>query len=785
MEGEEEFTYMRATEPPKDCLELSLVERPTQAFYGLVFENKTFVPINCKVQNGISEAISQFRRIVYHVTAAMFVNIERHSLVYKTGEKTGVEYQIVALPGRGMLDNIYIVTDQTAYAVSKGFYAMLKEAYGSTEMIVNVEDDKNYGVEWAYATQREALNVSVDDELTEAINSNGCMKAFAERSTLKLKGREWRLEKEGSQFYLVDGSYRRRVLPIPSLWIFKDGKEHKVFTADASRQLEHCYRNGILSSEVKVNDRSYIINMSTEPFFEIHHPYFFLRREVIRIGLPLSMKHRDFLKLARKFQTVQTQVPWEWGLSAHLDSEPKQVIYQLDKIKDEEEYNEVIKFIEHERKTQETGLVFSGHGFENTSPIKKRRSEPSQSTPDYEIVQIRRLMNPVVFLRFREYANKISAFWGSYLEQGAPSSKYLRRYSNRETLYDVRTNEYYMWHGGGKDETDAILKTQRFQLEEQPDYPFGKGVFFSESFSEALKFCRCKHCNGSLLTPPLNRSQQCACEAPKEAPIHTVFLCRTVLGNPLIVRDADDFSLHKQESLDASMKSNPRRVIFEGFGEQSPLPSFGVTMNVVIVYDKDEKGSKNQAEKVERKLRFNRHRPKLVDISTMDTTSHALSNAVVHFCMHESQKIELLKQKVEACAIVDSFHYWIPDCDKTVKEAVEQAIESSDEKRVQGPTNTPIFHKHMLHRLECNDTQSADSTFVEDQHSGRPARVPPKELADMMTHSGRDLARSHFDDGKFDHRAFVVYNTLASYPFYAVDYRFKSDSAAMSKSSST
>ena len=79
----------------------------------------------------------------------------------------------------------------------------------------------------------------------------------------------------------------------------------------------------------------------------------------------------------------------------------------------------------------------------------------------------------------------------------------------------------------------------------------------------------------------------------------------------------------------------------------------------------------------------------------------------------------------------------------------------------------------MVHHLECNDTQYADSTFVEDHESGRPSRVPGRELFSAVFHSGRDLARSPFGCPKFDHRVFVVYNTLASYPFYAVHYRLK------------
>ena len=773
MEGEGEFNYIEATEPPKDCLELSLVERPTQAFYGLIFRERTYVPLDCKTQNAISEAISQFQRIIFSVTAEMFINTERHCLVYKTGERTGVEYPIVALPGRGMLDNIYIVTDQTAFTLSKGFYAMLTEANGPTKMIDDMKEDKNYGVEWAYATQKDILSVTVNDELTEAINANGGMKAFADKSSLKLKGVEWMLEQEGSQFYLVDGSFRKRVLPIPSLWLFtNDENKLEAFTPDASRHLEHCYRNGTLSTKIEVKEKSYVVNMLTEPFFEIRHPYFFLRRKVVRIGLPLSRKHSEFLKLARNFQTLQTQVPWKWELPANLDSEPKEPIYTLDPEKDKTEYKQVLEFIHHERKIPEAGIAFRNSGFENSSPNKRPRSEQSQSKPEYEIVNIRRLMNPVVFSRFREYANKVASFWGGYLEQGAPS-KYLRKFSDCDSLYDVRTNEYYMWHGGGKVETDAILRTQCFQLEEQPDFPFGRGVYFSESFTESLKYCRCMQCNGSLLTPPLNRSRQCLCEKREEEPVHTVFLCRTVLGNPLIVRDADQFSLHKPQVPKPSLRSSARRAIFDGLGEQSPLPSFGVTMNVLIVYDKDERSSSNQADDIEHTLLYNRYRPTRVDIDTMDTTSHTLSNAVVHFCMRGSQKIEVLKKKLEVCAATDSFYFWVPNGDTSVVEAVNEAIENSREKGEQVPTDQPLFHKQMHYQLECNDTQSADSTFVEDQYSGMPLHVSSKKLMSMIASSGRELARSPFKEGKFSHRAFVVYNTAASYPFYAVDYRLK------------
>lgn len=768
MEGKEDFQYMAPLEPPKDCLELSVIERPTPAFYGLVYDKKTYVPLEHEIQNKISEAVTQTQRITFKATETTFVNVERHSFVYVVGDKTGIEYPIVVLPGRGMLDSIYIVSEKTAFEASNGLSAMLKEANGDKHFTFSVpSEDQSFGVEWAYATQKETLHVAVDDELTEAINNQGGMKAFGEKKTVKVKGVEWALTQEGSHFILADGSFQKRVLPIPSLWLFTNADNKlEPFPADASRQIEHCYRNGVLSTVVNMKNTSFTINLSTEPFFEIRHQHFLLRHKVVRFGLSLSRKHTEFLKLARQFQTIQTQLPEEWALSALMDSEPKKSVYVLDPERNKEEYDEVLGFIKHKREIPPKGIAFSDAGFQNTGTFKQEESKTTEPEPEYEIVSIKRLMNPAVFSRFREYANKISAFWGSCLEQESPSSKYLHSYSDCDCLYDARINEYYMWHGGGKEETDFIMRTQRFQLEDQVDYPFGKGVYFSESFTQALRFCRCRHCNGSLLTPPMNRSRQCFCETPKEAPVHTVFLCRTVLGNPLIVRDRYQFFLHQQQSDKEPLRDSAKRSTFDGLGEQSPLPSFGVTMDVVIVYDQQDRSSRNQADDIESELVFNRYQPKRVDINTMDAASHELNRAVVHFCMSRSKQLELLKTKLRICVATDSFYYWVPKKDETVANAVNDVIEHTTK-------DATVFHRQMIHPLECNDGHLADSTFVEDQHSGMPSSVDPKELKALVTNSGRELARSPFRNNKFDKRSFVVYNTLASYPFYAVEYRLR------------
>ena len=278
-------------------------------------------------------------------------------------------------------------------------------------------------------------------------------------------------------------------------------------------------------------------------------------RRVWRVGTEIKSTLRGLWRFSRKLSLVSGEFPFYW-------EEQKDGHVFLDMNSNEAKW--VLEMVQHSvakyEKNPNPHTGFGGEDWGDKREVLRTSAGASVHLVDehgheieekpgaIHIVGIVRLQRHIQYDTYRAHQNNILFTRQSQLF-GERESVYLADNPMATgPINDIRVNEVWAFHG-----TSPLFACRVINNITMPEVratsrnnTFGVGLYFTDSFIKASKYCGCPVCsNGQRGAQGVHAG--CTCQGRNTTHPRIVFLTRLTMGEPLIIRDLAQYYMHRPE----------------------------------------------------------------------------------------------------------------------------------------------------------------------------------------------------------------------------------------------
>lgn len=352
------------------------------------------------------------------------------------------------------------------------------------------------------------------------------------------------------------------------IWLYQDTDKEKTrpiqmmpfpvkpYERKISEGLEEAKLNGqrTYSFELETDEGiiEYEVDLTTDRMIQKRKDSPAHARRVWRVGTEFKSTLCECWKLSQKLSPVSGEFPPNWDFKGdgptflEMDCEEAKDVLKM--IKDSIDGYEKVK-------QPQTGLgenwgddgeVLRTSAGRPVHFVDESGQERMEKPKAIHVVGIMRLQRQIQYNAFRAYQNNILFTRGSQLFY-EPESRYMAD-NPMETgpMTDNRVNEVWAFHGTKPFTACQIINNIVIPdvRATNPHNLFGYGLYFTDCFVKASKYCGCAVCNcGQRGAQGVHK--ECVCKQRNTTHPRIAFLARVTMGKPLIVRDVAQYLMHR------------------------------------------------------------------------------------------------------------------------------------------------------------------------------------------------------------------------------------------------
>eukprot|EP00727_Mastigamoeba_balamuthi_P005648 m51a1_g1702 putative poly(adp-ribose) polymerase (526) ;mRNA; f:498370-500599 len=344
---------------------------------------------------------------------------------------------------------------------------------------------------------------------------------------------------------------------------FKDDDESwKPYTPEATLEIEKAFVARLPVLTLQINGTEYEIHLVER--VQYRHEHKFYRRNITRVGPPMSEEHFQGIKLGNELLLFDDTTPPYWT----------QDFGQFRLVEVDMKSPEAMDI-----QTLMTFTIARGGHQNKYGVVAGYKTDPKS----FEVISITRVQNRKEWDKYVTAKQRVGRKWNMEIQK-LPCSKYLKQCPLIVPMQDERTNEYYFWHGckftpfidqviipgqGGFDNRMACMKGM-----------FGGGIYFAENSSKSNQYVPCSTCKSGHI----ESKHGCTCFDKSPIP-HAMLLCRVALGN-IYVSKNDSAEIQKGGYDAPKLKEDPSKSYDSVLGESVGYGGQELQYREVVVYDR-------------------------------------------------------------------------------------------------------------------------------------------------------------------------------------------------------
>ena len=303
--------------------------------------------------------------------------------------------------------------------------------------------------------------------------------------------------------------------------------------------------------------RVYTVNLINTRMYQYRKDAPNYARRVWRFGTEVKERLREvYWPCTHKLRDLTVNVPSYWkskgiGTSQHhlvdlTSSEGQQVLdYVKSSIEKYEGQKPVLgfagKWLELTNREQPTTAGKPVHHKTESGEVVREK------TRAIHIAALYRIEKPEPFKSYCAGKNGILGRRRGKFTKDSSSLHYLEENPLATgPILDERVNEVWGFNGANPEFAYQLLTDDTTAMNVRAasrENTFGKGLYFTDSFVKALKYCGCPICAQQQRNVE-GIGSQCTCKDRNLTHPHIVFMTRLAMGKMLIVRDPAQFAMH-------------------------------------------------------------------------------------------------------------------------------------------------------------------------------------------------------------------------------------------------
>eukprot|EP00727_Mastigamoeba_balamuthi_P008797 m51a1_g454 hypothetical protein (556) ;mRNA; r:144948-147209 len=348
-------------------------------------------------------------------------------------------------------------------------------------------------------------------------------------------------------------------------WLWQDDTGRwRSYMVSYMLQIERAFMSREPQVLLRIQNVQYEVNLVE--MVQYRHEHKFYRRNIRRVGPPLSAEHTKGVKLGSELLLFNETMPAYWtpGFGEGQDQ-----FRTVDIALDSWEATNIESLL--------NGTIVSHK--RKYGVVPGTQQDPKR----FEVKRITRVQDKQMWDKYITAKRRVCQKWHMEVQE-LESSAYIRARPFVVPMLDANANEFWFWHGCKYSPLiDEMILTGKGGFDNRKACPtgmFGGGLYFAENSSKSNQYVPCAVCQGGTMAKD---SPPCSCPAGVVQKPQAMLLCRVTLGN---------FYISKSDSKFVQLgKYDPPRMSDTGIsydsvlGESSTFAGTELNYREVIVYD--------------------------------------------------------------------------------------------------------------------------------------------------------------------------------------------------------